>query len=85
MEIRNKHGKVFKGGKFEDDDEWMNGLTVSVRNKSDKALTYVQVTPDFPKVENSSESEEPPLAYFLNFGTREKPDAAAPLKLRTEG
>jgi len=77
--MRNKHGKVFKGGKIEDDDEWMDGLTVSVRNKSDKALTYVQVTLDFPKVENSAEDEEPPLAYFLYFGTREKPDAAAPL------
>jgi hypothetical protein len=78
MEIRNKHGKVFRRGKVDDDDEWMDGLTVGLRNTSTRAITYAQVTLDFPKAENSSESAEPPLRYFLYFGTREKPDAAAP-------
>jgi hypothetical protein len=78
MEIRNNHGKVFKQGKIEDDNEWMDGLTVALKNTSDKAINYAEVELFFPKVENSSDSQEPPLAYFLYFGTREMPDATTP-------
>jgi hypothetical protein len=79
IEIKNGRGKVFKRGKIEDDDEWMEGLTVSLKNTSDKPIIYAKVTLDFPRVENSSESEEYPLAYYLYFGTSEKPDGTAPL------
>ncbi len=78
LEIRNRHGKVFERGRVEDDDEWMDGLTVGLKNTSDKPITYAEVALDFPKAENSSESEEPPLIYYLYFGTREKPDATTP-------
>jgi len=79
IEIKNGRGKVFKRGKVEDDDEWMEGLTVSLKNTSDKPIIYAEVTLDFPKVENSMESEEYPLVYSLYFGTSEKPDGTTPL------
>jgi hypothetical protein len=74
--IKNRKAVFSERNRIDDDDEWMGGLTVSLKNVSNKPITYIQVELDFPASHNLSDVKEPPLAFFLYFGTREKADGS---------
>jgi len=78
LEIKNKKFKFPKVSKIEDGEDWLEGLSVSVKNTSNKAITYVEIELEFPRAENLSTREEPSLGFNLYFGTREKPDSSGP-------
>jgi len=43
-------GKAIKfGEKFSSDAEWMKGLSLTIKNKSDKTITFVSIALDFPE------------------------------------
>lgn len=76
VEIRNKKLKLVKASKIEDGDDWLEGLSVSVKNTSAKAITYVEVGLEFPKADDLSATDDRILAFNLYYGTREKPDGS---------
>lgn len=73
-EVKNKKLKFSDEGVVVDDDEWLDGLTVEVKNTSGKAITFIEVALDFPRGENDDPRLPAPLVFPLRYGTREKPD-----------
>jgi hypothetical protein len=76
VEIRNKKLKLGRASKIEDGDDWLEGLSVSVKNTSAKAIIYVEVGLEFPKADDLSATDDRILAFNLYYGTREKPDGS---------
>ncbi|MEO7971150.1 MAG: hypothetical protein ABI698_07620 [bacterium] len=61
------------GEKFKDDDEWVQGLSVTVKNISSKNATYINVHVSFERPEESEAAAEPTLVHSLVFGTKSPP------------
>lgn len=59
------------GHKFIDDPEWVKGLTVTVKNTSKKTVTYISVQLTFVRPAITENSDEPPLAHSLVFGSKD--------------
>lgn len=60
-----KKGIVNLGRPFTDDDDWLDGFTITVLNGSDKVVTAVAVEMIFRREPGDT---RPPLATELNFG-----------------
>jgi hypothetical protein len=59
-------GKGFAmGQKFLEEDDWLKNLTISVKNVSGKNITFLSLTLDFPKPEDSTEV---PAAFSIEYG-----------------
>lgn len=65
--LKNKKKKFKFREKFQDDDEWVSGFTVTILNNSKKNITYLNVNLTFTRPENDETSAEPPLTYDLRF------------------
>lgn len=61
-------GKTIKlGEQFTEDDDWLQGLTLRIRNDSGKKITYVSLSLDFePPGKNSPEN--PVVSQDLEYG-----------------
>jgi hypothetical protein len=57
--LKGKGAIIVLGEKFSADDDWMKGLTFSVKNTSEKTITYIEIELSFPR----------------DKGTQEEPDA----------
>lgn len=53
---------------FDEEDDWLKGITLSVKNTSDQAITYINVELFFPRPEDESAANETPFAYPLLYG-----------------
>ena len=75
--------RIEPGEKFQAEDDWLRGLTLSVTNISDKPICSINIALDFPRAENP----DPPLREHLIFwciapspGTSESSAKPRPLK-----
>lgn len=76
--VKNKKSRLKINSKISAADDWLESLTVSVKNISDKAITYVEIELDFPRPKDGNPKErEPPLVFPLYYGSDAAP---APLK-----
>ncbi len=65
LKVKNKKRDLPVGGKFkDDDDEWLRGLTISVRNDSGKDITHLSFAILFPANKNQASSE---FSYTFDF------------------
>jgi hypothetical protein len=62
-----KKGQIPIGKAFDEDDDWLDGFTVTIRNNSDQTVTAMTVDMIFPR---EPDDGRPPLAETLNFGPR---------------
>lgn len=65
--LKNKKGKFKLGQKIKDDDEWLDGLTVTVANRTSKTISSVVIDVIFHRPENDRTSNDPPYVYTLHF------------------
>lgn len=56
--LKTKEGVVGFGEKFRADDDWMKGLTFSVKNTSEKTITYLEIELNFPRDKGAQEEPE---------------------------
>ena len=66
MNVSTKGRKIELNTPFVDDDDWLKGLTVDVRNDSDKILTFLQLELFFPRLE--PDAKKPGASFPLDFG-----------------
>jgi len=64
IKTKNK-GKVEIGKSFDEDDDWLDGFTVTVVNNYDKTVTAMTVSMIFRREAGDT---RPPLAKDLHFG-----------------
>lgn len=60
------------GRKFDDDDEWIQGLTISVKNISIKPITYINIYVLFDRPDTLRKND-PPFLHSLSYGTKAYP------------
>src|ERR1051325_12071288 len=53
--LRNEHRVLQLGKRFLDEDDWLKGLTVTVRNNSDKSISRIEINLAFPRPKGTSE------------------------------
>jgi len=58
--------KVVLGKSFQDDDDWMKGLTVRVLNSSDRPLTHIEVHIIFDRP--AEQADQPGADWDLSYG-----------------
>jgi hypothetical protein len=71
--IKGKKGDVLISKKFQDGNDWLNGLTFQLENISDKNITFVQLEVEFPRSDSV-----PPLVFPLEYGTGLSPNDPIP-------
>jgi hypothetical protein len=54
------------GQSFLEEDDWLEGMTISVKNTSGKTITFLSMRLDFPRPESSS--QEPVSIYEFEYG-----------------
>jgi hypothetical protein len=64
--VKTKKGVVENNKKFLDDDDWLEGLTLRVLNRSDKTVTYVGIQLIFRRTEDQESGI--PAAWPLDYG-----------------
>ena len=83
MNVRTKGRKVESNKPFVDDDDWLKGLTVDVRNDSDKTLTFLQLELFFPRSEPAKKSGASfPLDYGDDPFSYDSASAMPPLSVK---
>src|SRR5262245_10921648 len=75
LKVRVRQGIIELGKKFDGGDDWLNGLTATIENTSDKAVARIVLRIDFPRPEQSS-TTEPTYVARMMFG-RDPSDADA--------
>lgn len=73
--LKVKGRKVTIGQKFSEDDDWLNNLTISIKNTSDKAILFLEMAVVFPR----SNDNEPEYTYRLKYGSIPAPPGTAPI------
>lgn len=66
MNVRTKGRKIESNTPFVDDDDWLKGLTIDVKNDSDKTLTFLQLELFFPRPE--PDAKKPGASFSLDYG-----------------
>lgn len=51
--------------KFDQEGDWLKGLTIKFKNISAQPIVYVSIVVDFPETESTGKL----MLYFLNYGT----------------
>src|SRR6266571_469713 len=57
VKLRTKGGNVEISKKFDGDDDWLRGFTVTVQNASDKAIARIVLRLDFPRAAGTPEDQ----------------------------
>ena len=65
--VKVKGMKVFHRQKFLADDDWLRGLTVTIKNKTEKTITFAAIDIQFPR---PSGSEGPTAIHTIEYGNR---------------
>lgn len=64
--VKTRKGVIELDKPYDDDDDWLKGLTVSLDNKSGKDLTFVDVEVLFRRP--NDQANEPPGVWHLRYG-----------------
>lgn len=66
IQVRDNQGlkSVKPGAKFRGNEDWLKGLTLRLKNTSDKSIVYAEVRVYVP----TSETEDKPVAFSLRYG-----------------
>lgn len=56
------------GQTFNNDDDWLRGMVVNVKNVSNKPIVYLEISLDFPRPQNQSADKELPFRSSLQYG-----------------
>jgi hypothetical protein len=83
VQVKTKGKTVAIGKKFEEEDDWLTGLTVTVQNISDKAIARIELALTFTRPEGTSETV-PRLRESMIFG-EDPSTTSAYLKLLQPG
>lgn len=67
-ELKAKGREVRAGEKFKDSNDWFKGLTIKIRNTSDKPVKYVSVLISFPRPKEQKEAGRLPFGEQLTYG-----------------
>lgn len=67
-ELKAKGREVRAGEKFKDYNDWFKGLTIKIRNTSDKPVKYVSVLVSFPRPIEQKEAGRLPFGEQLTYG-----------------
>lgn len=67
-ELKAKGREVRAGEKFKDSNDWFKGLTIKIRNTSDKPVKYVSVLVSFPRPKEQKEAGRLPFGEQLTYG-----------------
>lgn len=65
--MKNKKNRLKLNEQFLEDDDWLDGLTVTVVNTSGKTITSLKLDLTFLRPENHETTNDPPLGYPLQF------------------
>jgi hypothetical protein len=68
-ELKAKAREVRAGEKFNDSNDWFKGLTIRIRNTSDKPVKYVSVLVSFPRPKEQKEAGQLPFGEHLIYGS----------------
>jgi hypothetical protein len=66
--LKAKGRGVRAGEKFKDSNDWFKGLTIKIRNTSDKPVKYVSVLVSFPRPKEQKEAGRLPFGEQLTYG-----------------
>lgn len=69
--IKSKAGDIKPGIKFSSDEDWVQGLTISVRNKAEKPITHISLMILFPRPKGQEGKLD--FAESLNYGASPVP------------
>jgi len=72
--IRTKKTNRQFGERFKDNDEWLQGLTVTAKNISSRNVVYINVHLSFERPENSENASLPTFVHPLIFGSMNPPN-----------
>lgn len=62
-------GKPIEADKeFVEDDDWLKSLTIRLKNVSDKPVVFIEISLNFPSVEEHPYGPEPGYVYDLSYG-----------------
>lgn len=61
------HGKITQRF-LTDDEDWLKGLTVKIKNTSAKNINYVSVRLTFVRPKDDASAGDPPLMHSINYG-----------------
>lgn len=64
--VKLRVGVIEANKKFSADEDWFKGLTISVRNKSEKPITYVMLHLYFPRPKGQESERD--LGFTLQYG-----------------
>ncbi|PYS23424.1 MAG: hypothetical protein DMF72_09370 [Acidobacteria bacterium] len=71
IQVRDDQGlkSVKPGSKFHGNEDWLKGLTLRLKNTSDKSIVYAEIRVYVP----TSETEDKPVAFSLRYGVMPRP------------
>jgi hypothetical protein len=88
LQVKNKRRALLVGPEFLEEDDWLKGLTIFVKNSSDKTITFIGIELHF--IKPGAGDDEPIYAHqlFYNIGDHPQPpvksQAVATIKLTEE-
>jgi len=65
--IKSKIGLIRPDGKTKGDDEWLRGLTLTVKNVGNKPITFIDLELHFPRLDHSEHDDV--AGYPISYGT----------------
>lgn len=80
LKTKTKGRQIEIGKNFDEGDDWLKGLVVTVQNISDKAIARIVLDLTFPRLEGPS-TEIPTYTIRMMFGLEPTDDGAETLKL----
>ncbi len=73
---------VAAGKKFSGADDWLNGIRVTVENKSEKNVNHVSVLVVYARAENDEASKEAPFGDSITYGVSPFRKSSAPAQVQ---
>ena len=84
LKLETKGKQIELGKKFIEDDDWLKGLTITVKNVSDKAIARIELHLEFLRPEGTPEDISTYVAS-MGYGRDPADEGAEPLKLVQPG
>lgn len=73
IRVNNKRQTLALGRKFFEEDDWLQGLTISLKNTSDKTITFIGIELHF--IKPGAPENEPIYAHQLFYDTKDRSQA----------
>jgi hypothetical protein len=79
LAVTNKKGKLKIGSRFQDDEQWLRGLTLEITNAHHKPIQFVGIELLFPRAKGRT---EPPVSTTLTYGQDISSRTSAPNEVK---